>query len=96
MFTHKRLTMQSSQLRAGVFIPIPRTEPTSFGIGIPVRFDREPEKFKFQFKILVQSVQIGIPVRFDREPTVEQKNRIGGEFDVFSNLIKILKVYEFF
>jgi hypothetical protein len=29
---------------------------------------------------------LGCHIRFDREPVVEQKNRINGEFDVFSNL----------
>jgi hypothetical protein len=84
----------NTEVWPGFFIPVPWTEPASSGTGIPVRFDRKPEEFKSQFKILVQSVQIGIPtgttgipVRFDWKPVVEpKKNRISGEFDVFSNL----------
>jgi hypothetical protein len=65
----------------------------SSGTDIPIRFDREPEEFKFQFKILVQSVWTGIrPVRSVYwsgsigYQLLNQKKRISGEFDVFSNL----------
>jgi hypothetical protein len=47
---------------------------------VPVWFDREPEEFKFQFK----SSSIG-PSGLTRNRSL-RKNRISGEFDVFTNL----------
>jgi hypothetical protein len=72
-----------------IFSPTGGGEPPGSGSGKPDRFNWEPENrlnSKSEQKHAVQTVPTGIPVRFDWEPVVEQKNRITGELDVFSNL----------
>jgi hypothetical protein len=60
-------------------------EPATSGTGIPVRFGREPEEFKFQFK---NPSSICLDRYTGPAQTVTgrwEKNRISGEFDVFRN-----------
>jgi hypothetical protein len=70
---------------AWFLIPTARTELTGFGTRLPVRFVRKPDKFDFQTKFSSASGwnRYAEPVR--QVPGC-LKNRIRGEFDVFSNL----------
>jgi hypothetical protein len=79
---------------AGFLIPTGRTEPAGSDTGLPVRFGRKPDKFEFQTKFLSASGSNRYTDRFHRytgpvRPVPgrsNKKNRITGEFDVFSNL----------